>query len=550
LSKNQTQKKENLLAQTILNYVSQRHLDTGMTLTEPTIDFLLSNGFTKTEADNVQNAWLRLRENDESLSAMLIRLGYFRSAATRTLELMQKGFLTNVDRYAVFNNDAIERLKTDSLTIATKGNLPSNQNSDSQFRFDHVSNTNVSNSQNDSRKDTFITADPITKFVVSKTQTKVQNDSTHLSRRDDSDSRNASNKNPEAKKTEHSRQKLTLPSQSTPPTTRPVAFNMPQVGDVLGRCLLTGILGQGGFGTVFSALHTALNISVAVKVISCKDRIPDAVRQIIRREAQTLAKLNHPNVVRILDFEDCEMPYFTMEFVEGPSLAELIKQAGSIRFDRAVEIILEIISGLSAAWKMGFVHRDIKPGNILISKSGQAKLADLGLARVPGMDDELLKPDQNRPLGTCAYISPEQIRNGSNVDFRSDIYSLTCTLYHIVMGELPFPGRSQREVIMKHLAVEPTNPHLIAPERVSAEAGAIFVKGLQKDPDARFNSYEEFASALIGVKGVKPVSSPDISIKTKSEINLVMQGLEEPAVDKKSESRSKIMQWIFKDRKK
>jgi hypothetical protein len=154
-----------------------------------------------------------------------------------------------------------------------------------------------------------------------------------------------------------------------------------EIGSVLGKCLLTELVGQGASGVVYRALHKTLNIPVAVKVLQIEGGgVDPAVVLQFRAEARLLARLSHPNIVRVLDFEDdVRFPYLVLEYVEGLSLAELISQSGRVRTDRAVRVIVQICEGLSAARKLGVVHRDVKPANILLGKEGSAKLADLGL---------------------------------------------------------------------------------------------------------------------------------------------------------------------------
>jgi serine/threonine protein kinase len=227
----------------------------------------------------------------------------------------------------------------------------------------------------------------------------------------------------------------------------------PQIGDQLGKCLLQARLGTGSSGNVFRAHHRTLGIPVAVKVIKmpseCDTMDQESVRARLRAEAQLLAQINHPNIVRVWDFDDeHEFPYVVLELIDGPSLAELIQQCGRITPERALSITAQVAEALQAAWQLGVVHRDVKPGNILITRDGKAKLADLGLARS--------QQDGNSTAGTIAYMPTEQANSGE-IDLRSDIYALGATLYHAVTGRLPFPGKSLQEVLFKH-ANQPLDP--------------------------------------------------------------------------------------------
>jgi serine/threonine protein kinase len=291
------------------------------------------------------------------------------------------------------------------------------------------------------------------------------------------------------------------------PPTNPTTVAMPpvdrqavgsaEIGKVFGKCLITGVLGKGGNGIVFSALHQTLNIPVAVKLILEEHARSEKTRAVLRREAQLLARLNHPNIVRVLDFEDCERPYVVMEMVEGPSLSELVESTGGVICVKAVQIMLDIVEGLWAAQTIGMVHRDIKPANILLSKSGEAKLADLGLAFTHGHGELALTTSAGLPLGTCAYMSPEQIRSSPDIDFRTDMYSLGATFYHAVTGRLPFQSKNPREVLMKHLTENPVPPNTLSPMVVDSHTSDIIMRLLQKNPDHRYPSYEELRMDLI-----------------------------------------------------
>ncbi|MBL8794514.1 MAG: serine/threonine protein kinase, partial [Planctomycetia bacterium] len=203
-----------------------------------------------------------------------------------------------------------------------------------------------------------------------------------------------------------------------------------EIGSTLGKCLLTELLGQGGCGMVFRALHRGLNIPVAVKVIQKQLLGSDPlVYQRLRGEARMLAQLNHPHIVRVLDFEeDAHLPYVVMELVEGLSLAELIEQSGCLRLYKAVRTIAQVAQGLAAAQRFGIVHRDVKPANILLARDGTAKLADLGLAVAAGgrsLAQCLGVGEAHGELaGTVAYMAPEQFAAPAAVDHRSDIYAL------------------------------------------------------------------------------------------------------------------------------
>lgn len=281
----------------------------------------------------------------------------------------------------------------------------------------------------------------------------------------------------------------------------------PQIGAVVGKCLLTDFIGQGATGIVFRALHQTLNISVAVKVLQFLAVQRDSdVRQRLRSEAQLLAQLNHPNIVRILDFEDQEnYPFVILEFVEGLSLAELIQQSGRLRWDRAARVMRQVASGLDAAQRVGIVHRDIKPANILVSREGNAKVADLGLAVVVGAehDGPEGEPHDGRPVGTAAYMPPEQALGARAIDHRADIYGLGATFYHAVTGQMVFTGRSRTEVMMKHIKEAPPPPQTHAADLPPALCQLI-LRMLAKEPEQRYPNYEELLTDLDAVLRGEP----------------------------------------------
>jgi tRNA A-37 threonylcarbamoyl transferase component Bud32 len=249
---------------------------------------------------------------------------------------------------------------------------------------------------------------------------------------------------------------------STPNAIQRSPYDLLGPGTKLGRCVLAELLGEGANGKVYRAVHQTLNISVAIKVLKQNDQneIHAKMLQRFQREAQSLARLNHPNILRILDFDMKPLPHLVLEYVEGWSLTELIQQSGSLRFDRALQIALDAANGLNAAKNMGIVHRDIKPANMLLSRDGKLKLADFGLALKVDADQDSYK----EPIGTVSYISPEQIQSPNKVDHRSDMYSLGASLYHAVTGRVPFITKNPFEGMMMHLQAAPVPPHEIAPQ--------------------------------------------------------------------------------------
>jgi serine/threonine protein kinase len=262
-----------------------------------------------------------------------------------------------------------------------------------------------------------------------------------------------------------------------------------------------GPLGEGGMGQVFKARHRRLNRVVAVKVIRPEQLAnPNAVRR-FHREARAAGRLSHPHIVEIYDAKEAGGTFLlAMEYVDGKDLAELVQAHGPLPVALACEYLRQACLGLQHAHERGLVHRDIKPANLLLNADGRClKILDMGLAR-------LQQPDEKDPslselthsgavMGTPAYLAPEQARDSRRVDIRADIYSLGCTLYHLLTGQVPFRGVSLAEVVLRHQLEEPV-PIDQARPGVPPEVQAVVHKMLAKKPDERYQTPAEVAEAL------------------------------------------------------
>ena len=261
-------------------------------------------------------------------------------------------------------------------------------------------------------------------------------------------------------------------------------------------------IGKGGLGLVYRALHTTLNIPVAIKFLRNRSGSADFLDQ-FRAEARLLAQLNHPNVVRVLDFEDDpERPYVVMEFVEGLSIQELLAQSGRIQADRALALLIHAVDGLEAAQRVGIVHRDVKPANILVTRDGTAKLVDLGLAIQVNTGDPSPSSaggSNLQALGTIAYMCPERATNPDLVDHRADIYSLGVTLFQMVTGRLPYTGANSFEVMASHSCDPVPAAHALVPE-VGREVSAVICRMIAKRPDDRYQTFADVRAALVEVQ--------------------------------------------------
>jgi eukaryotic-like serine/threonine-protein kinase len=274
---------------------------------------------------------------------------------------------------------------------------------------------------------------------------------------------------------------------------------------VLGQYVLLERLGEGGMGQVFKARHQKLGRVVALKLMR-KDRLDNlqAVRR-FRREIQAAAQLTHPNIVLAFDADqvgDCH--FFVMEFVEGTDLAQLVKRRGPLPVEQACECMRQAALGLQHAHERGLVHRDIKPSNLLAASrpgplgAGAVKLLDLGLARVPDGTDQG-SPDAltqiGKIVGTVDFLSPEQAMNSRQIDGRADLYSLGCTFYYLLTGQVPFPGCNAIEKLAHHRWDEPRPVEKVRPE-VPAPVAAVLRKLMAKRPEARYQTGADLAEAL------------------------------------------------------
>jgi serine/threonine-protein kinase len=243
------------------------------------------------------------------------------------------------------------------------------------------------------------------------------------------------------------------------------------MGKTFGKCRLIRLLGRGGMGKVYLAEHLFLRRKVAVKVLSSKLCGEPEIVERFEREAVTAAGLDHPNIVRIHDVDEVEgRPYIVMEYVEGETLEALIRREAPLPARSAAWIAREVAGALGHAHALGFIHRDVKPGNILISKDGKVKLADFGLAK------DLKRPDETQSvglvLGTPYYVSPEQAR-GERPDPRSDLYSLGVVMYAMLTGKKPFDGRTATSVIKKHVFLPRPSPLTLRPTLARALAAIV-----------------------------------------------------------------------------
>jgi serine/threonine-protein kinase len=251
-------------------------------------------------------------------------------------------------------------------------------------------------------------------------------------------------------------------------------------------------------GAVFLARQISLDRKVAFKVLAPRfARNANYVRRFFR-EAQAAAKLNHTNIITAFDVGEAgNLKYFVMEYVSGPTVADLLARGGAMDEDRAREIVIQTARALEHAHANGFVHRDIKPANIILARGGVAKLCDLGLAKE--VEQESGDTEEGQTLGTPDYISPEQARGEKSIDIRADLYSLGATFYHMVTGDVPYSGLTPAVVMTKHLTEPPPDARANNPA-VSPATNRVILKAMAKDPAARYQTPTEMLADLTQVE--------------------------------------------------
>ncbi|HOX36977.1 MAG TPA: serine/threonine-protein kinase [Candidatus Brocadiia bacterium] len=254
-------------------------------------------------------------------------------------------------------------------------------------------------------------------------------------------------------------------------------------------------LGRGGMGAVFKARQISMGRIVALKILPPKLTKNPSFLERFRREAHAAARINHPNIVQGIDSGvENGFYYFAMEFVDGISLSELIEEKGQIEEELALRITKDVASGLEGALDAGIVHRDIKPSNILLTRKMMAKLSDMGLAKIQNYDQSYVT-QAGFAVGTPHYISPEQAMGRRQVDTRSDIYSLGVSLYHMLVGDVPFPDDSPLVVMSKHLN-EQMPPVKAKNPGVSDGVLRILDKMTQKRPEQRYQTPTELIADI------------------------------------------------------
>jgi serine/threonine protein kinase len=256
---------------------------------------------------------------------------------------------------------------------------------------------------------------------------------------------------------------------------------------------ITDWIGQGGMGRVYLGVHQVLGRKCAIKVLPFERATPEAINNFMR-EARTQAQLDHPNLVRVYDAgRDGSTHFLVVEYVPGTDLRKVIRSQGPLSQQQAASVILQAARGLDYAHKRGLIHRDVKPGNILVTPEGVAKVSDLGLAGF--IHEGLSDPRAGKIVGTADYLSPEQISAPFDVTHTTDIYSLGCTLYYAVCGKVPFPGGTAKDKAYRHCNDTPWHPRRFNPD-LDEEFVEVIADMMEKSPKSRIQSAAEVVSRL------------------------------------------------------
>ncbi len=307
-------------------------------------------------------------------------------------------------------------------------------------------------------------------------------------------------------------------------------------GFTVGKYKLLERVGVGGMGQVFLCEHLFMKRRVAVKILPpAKAEQPAALGRFYR-EARAAGQLEHPNIVRTHDIDqDGNLHYIVMEYVDGSNLLDMVKKHGPMPAPRAAHYIRQTALGLQYSFDNGLIHRDIKPGNILVDRHGTAKLLDMGLARFYQDQSDMLtiKYDDKIVLGTADYVAPEQVANSHAVDVRADIYALGGSLYFLLAGHPPFPTGTVSQKLLWHRTKDPTPLRQVRPD-VPDGLAAVVAKMMHKDPAQRYQTPVEVAVEL------ERWAAADAPVPTEAELPALSKAARDPAADREAASRTNM----------
>jgi tRNA A-37 threonylcarbamoyl transferase component Bud32 len=445
----------------------------------------------------LESWWLVDRYSDENLIDFMLRQGIIIKEAPRTIDMVRKEILTYVDPKRIFGDTGHQQLRDYAQTMGFCDPKSNPRTRPDAGKAKPVSQPPITDKLSEVRG-------WLNKRAEAKAQQSFPN---ALPPIDNPSSRpihvpvhaSLAATEPKSSASLSSTRLGPIPDRQSQPIQDRRRF--PEVGDQYGKYLLTDQVARGGTAVVFRALNRSLNSTVAIKILRMdrEEGLSDDQQQMLeqlRREAQLLARFNHPNLVRVHDLEEeAPFPFLVLEYVDGLTLSEMISHVGRLRLDCCLKIMNAVCEGLAAAQrKIGMVHRDVKPGNILLSRDGCIKLADLGLALTADSCAVTSTLSSGVIAGTAAYMAPELCTSGE-VDLRTDIYSLGATFYHALVGEMPFKGKNRMEIMLKHTRELPNPPHLCV-SGLDASVTEVILRMMAKDPNDRYQTYEELMGDL------------------------------------------------------
>jgi serine/threonine protein kinase/beta-lactam-binding protein with PASTA domain len=290
------------------------------------------------------------------------------------------------------------------------------------------------------------------------------------------------------------------------------------------RYELGDTIGYGGMSEVHKGRDVRLSRDVAIKVLRADLARDPQFQERFRREAQNAAALNHPAIVAVYDTGETTtefgpLPYIVMEFVDGRTLRDIVKTEGPLPSKRAMEVMADVCAALDFSHRHGIVHRDVKPANVMITRTGAVKVMDFGIARAVA-DGQAQMTQTAAVIGTAQYLSPEQAR-GESVDARSDVYAAGCVLFELLTGEPPFTGDSPVAVAYQHVREDPKPPSSLNP-RVNPALDAIVLKAMAKGPANRYQSSAEMRGDLVRVLSGQRPAAPQVM--TEADRTSIMGG--------------------------
>ena len=293
------------------------------------------------------------------------------------------------------------------------------------------------------------------------------------------------------------------------------------IGCTIERYHILEQLGEGGMAVVYKAFDTHVECEVAVKVIRTDQLAPSILERALKRferEAKAVAKLNHPNIVRVSDYGEFEgKPYLVMPYLKGGTLKSFLQERGHVSWQEAVQLLVPVTEALGYAHENGVIHRDIKPSNILLTENGQPMLTDFGVAKIIGEDVTQDLTGTSATVGTPEYMAPEQVTS-KTVDQRVDIYGLGVVFYEMITGRRPFEADTPLAVLFKHASDPLPRPTSFVRD-LPDEVEHLLIKALAKDPGQRFQSMAEMKQAFLKLKNLPNADIPSNSVILPSQLN-------------------------------